>query len=202
MLSIVTPATTTNLTTLNRARAMLSFTTADEATVAILIEQASQAIVDYCRRPFARETVRETFEGPTRSGGVLLGRSAVTEILSVTELGETIPLDEVRHDPDSNMLFRVGADSWHLCWLDEIAVTYTAGYVLPSDDSAGTLPSSVERAAIRLIGAFLSMNGRDSLIKSETIEGVGQTSWWVPGAGAAMADPEAQQLLDGYRRLF
>lgn len=202
MLTVITPATATDLTTLERARSLLGFAAAQDATVGILIAQASRAIVDHCQRPFGSETVTETFEAPCRAGGVILGRSPVTEILSVSEGSEIIAPARYQHDAETNALFHIGEDGWRLCWQTQIAATYTAGYVLPAGEDGGTLPASVERACVRLLSAYLSTSGRDALIKSETTEGVGSTSWWVPSADGALADPEAEQLLAPYRRLF
>lgn len=208
MLTVITQATATNLTTLARARALLSFAAADDAAVAILIGQASAAIVDHCRRPFGIETVRETFDcGTHRDGAFLLSRSPVTDIASVVEAGATLDAAEWQFDPETGRIYRVTSDGDRLwmTWSAGLVVTYTAGYVLPSDATgapAPTLPPPVERAAIRLVGSYLSIRGRDSLIKSETVEGVGSTSWWIPGTDGNLPDPEAEQLLAPYMRMF
>ncbi|KQT57477.1 MULTISPECIES: hypothetical protein [unclassified Aureimonas] len=205
MITVITPATDTKLTTIERARALLGFGVGDDATVRILIEHASSAIVDHCRRPFATETVRETFEGPSASGAVLLGRSAVTSFDEVRRGSEIIEPRFVQYDPATGLLFRIDDDGWRVGWGDRVSVTYAAGYVLPTDNAdapPSTLPPAVERAAIKLVAAYLSIRGRDALIKSETTEGVGATSFWVPSAGAGLADPEAAGLLADYRRIF
>jgi hypothetical protein len=206
MLTVVTPATATNLTTLERARAMLDFAPNENATVGTLIGQASRTIVDYCRRPFGTETVTETFDAFLWGSAVLLGRSPVTDIAEVRDGSEVIAAANHRLDPATGLLYRIDDDDYPLCFTGaRLTVTYTAGYVLPSDEDgapAPTLPASIERAALRLVGAYRSMHGRDSLVKSEDIEGIGSTSWWVPGANSVLADPEAEQLLAPYRRFF
>jgi hypothetical protein len=206
MLSVVTPATATNLTTLARARALLGFAAGDDTAVGILIDQASRAIADHCRRPFGIETVRETREC-VEPGGMLLARSPVTAFAEVLDGSEIISPSGYRYDAEAGCLYRVASDGslsgWW--WSTALAVTYTAGYVLPSDTNgapATTLPPPVERAAIRIVGAYLSMKGRDTLIKSETTEGVGSTTWWVPGTASSLPDPEAEQLLAPYVRMF
>lgn len=206
MLTVVSAAPTNSLTTLERARAMLGFAPDQDAAVSNLIDQASRAIVDYCRRPFALETVREAIHIDGACGGVLLARGPVVEIVEIRQGAEIIPAVGYWHDLSTGFLYAINDEGhrhpWTGCWL---TVTYSAGYVLPSDDAGAepsTLPAPVERAAIRLVGAYLSLESRDPLVKSETVEGIGSTSWWVPGAGSMFADPEAEQLLHPYRRLF
>ncbi len=60
VLIVIAPATSNRLTTVNRARALLGFDNPDDAAVDVLIDKASEAIAEWCRRPFALETVRET----------------------------------------------------------------------------------------------------------------------------------------------
>ncbi|MBO0904220.1 hypothetical protein [Jiella sonneratiae] len=206
MLTVVTAATAANLTTLERARAMLDFAPTEDAAVSTLIDQASRVIADYCRRPFGLETVRETFDAFLWGSAVLLSRSPVIAITEVLDGTQAIDIENTRQDAETGLLYRIDDDGYPLCWSGaRLTVTYSAGYVLPSDEDgapATTLPEPVERAAIRLVGAYRSLSGRDQLIKSETVEGIGSTSWWVPGAGSVLADPEAEQLLQPYRRLF
>ena len=207
MLTVVSAAATaTSLTTLERARAMLDFAPEQDATVSALIEQASRAITDYCRRPFALETVREVFPINGARLGVLLARGPVSTITEARQDEEILPSAGYWHDQATGMLYSLGEDGYRRAWTGSwLTVTYAAGYVLPSDEEGAespTLPASVERAAIRLVGAYLSLQSRDPLVKSETTEGIGSTPWWVPGAGSMFADPETEHLLQPYRRLF
>ncbi|WP_430914074.1 hypothetical protein [Methylobacterium sp. sgz302541] len=55
---------------------------------------------------------------------------------------------------------------------------------------------------IRLVGSAVSVSGRDPTIKSEDVPDVGSVSYYVQGASAALADPEAESLLQPYRRLL
>lgn len=206
MLTVVTAATAANLTTLSRARALLDFAPGEDATVSTLIDHASRIIADFCRRPFGLETVKEVFDAPSWDGCVMLARSPVTAFVDVVDGEETIASTNFRHDAESNLLCRTTESGLPIAWSGGmLSVTYTAGFVLPSDDDGApdpTLPAPVERAAIRLVGAYLSLGSRDPLIKSETVEGVGSTSWWMPGTASVLPDPEAEQLLQPYRRLF
>ncbi|TXN71728.1 hypothetical protein [Methylobacterium sp. WL6] len=205
MLIVTTPATSTALTTVARARAILGFATTDDAAALVLIGQASRAIVDYCRRPFAIETVRESFTcNDTRLDGPILGRGPVVEILSVRNSGDLIPPAEYAQDSRTGRLQRLDPYGSPLPWWGGgLIADYRAGYVLPKDDAgapAPTLPESVERACIMLLSSYLSLRGRDPTVKTENSEGVGSTSWWVPGTSDRLASPEAAQLLADYVR--
>ena len=207
MLQVITPATSTALTTVTRARALLNFPNSDDAAATVLIGQASRVVADHCRRVFPVETVREAFTCNESCGhGPILARSPVVEILSVSNGGAVLGATEYRVDPTTGRFQRLDADGSTLGWWGGgVIVDYRAGYVLPKDDASSpavTLPESVERAAIMLLSTYLSMRSRDPTLKTESNEGVGSTSWWVPGAVDRLVSPEAEQLLAPYVRFF
>ncbi|GEP09278.1 hypothetical protein [Methylobacterium gnaphalii] len=207
MLTVITPATSTALTTVTRARAVLDFPLVDDGAASMLIAQASRVITDHCRQTFALETVRQVFGwDETRGDGPILARGPVVEILSVSSGGTVLPGSEYAVDTRTGRLRRLDADGTPLAWWGgSLAIDYCAGYVLPSDSDgapASTLPESIERAAILLLGSYLSQRGRDVSIKSDAVEGVGSTSYWVPGASDRLVSPEAEQLLADYRRFW
>jgi hypothetical protein len=207
MLTVTTPATYDDLTTIPRARLILGFGNADDTAVLTLIGQASRAIADYCRRVFPIETVRESFTcNESRGEGPILARSPVVEILSVRNGSDILGATEYRVDPSTGRFQRLDADGTPLPWWGGgVIVEYRAGYVLPKDnvsDATFTLPDSVERACIMLVASYLSLRGRDPTVKTENSEGVGSTSWWVPGTGDRLISPEAQQLLANYVRFY
>jgi len=202
VLIVIAPATSNRLTTIARARAFLGFSDADDPAVDILIGRASAAIVEWCRRPFALETVRETNDEHSRHFGVMLSRSPVTSIRSVVRDG--IPLNETEYaiDPRNGMLRDIVDESgfrFQWWWRAKLVIDYSAGYLLPTDDSDGTLPPAVERAAILLVAAFLSTSGWDD--PSDEAEGSSRTPW-PPGSVCEMAFPDAERLLQPYRRLI
>ena len=206
MLTVITPATSHRLTTLERARALLGFGSGDDAAVNVLVDQASRAVADYCRRPFGLETVRESFGALDRQRAVMLARSPVTAIASVTRDGVALLSSEYLFDAEKGLLYPT--DSYEFSWWHPwLVVDYTAGYLLPSDAEGTptpTLPEPVERAAILLVGACLSARSRDPLLKSQDISGVMSAAWWMPGAGDNLLSPEAerQRLLRPYRRIY
>ncbi|WP_420102147.1 hypothetical protein [Bosea sp. (in: a-proteobacteria)] len=194
MLIVVTPASTSALTTASRAAAMLGVLA--DAALSMAIDTASSMIVDYCRRPFAAETVRETFRSPR--DGLLLSRAPVTNIEFIEEAGAALAAPD--YELDGQRLFRVSGAcriDWHLI----VSVTYTAGYSLPADNGTWTLPAAVERAAILVAGAILSNRTRDPMMRSESVEGVGSSSWWIPES-CSLPSPEADTLLTHYRKIL
>lgn len=206
MLTVVTPATSTSLTTLARASAMLGYELGQDVDIIAerCIREASAMVVDYCRRPFARETVLEVFYGAAKCcDGLLLGRSPVTNFASVTSEEVLLTTTDYAYDPELGKLYRSDAAGHLFQWgWGSVSVVYTAGYTLPDDDVASTwtLPLAVERAATLIAGAYLSTRQRDPMVRSETVEGVGATTWWEP-ASAGLISPEAESLLAPYRRL-
>lgn len=203
-LVVVTPAASTRLTTPARARAMLGLPAGDDAALGLFIDQASAAVAAHCRRRLAIETVREAFGEPGGLlGRVVLSRVPVAAIVGVSLDGITLSAAGFALDPSTGHLWPAASPGWSApVWSGlSLAVEYRGGFVLPSDaPEAPTLPPDVERAAILMVGTYLSARARDPLVKAETVEGIGSTSWWVPGAADALPHPEAAQLLQPYVR--
>jgi len=205
MLEVITRATSTALTTIERARQTLGCSPAvvDDPTLNRFISDASRVVADHCRRAFALEEVRETFiDSDLCAGGPILARSPVVEITSVLSNADVVLGTGYRLDATTGRLWRTDVDGHVMPWWGgQLTVEYRAGYVLPDDDAAN-LPEPVERATIMLVGAYVSLRGRDPTVKSESNDGVGSTSWWVPGIGDKLISPEAEQLLVPYVRFY
>ncbi len=199
MLTVVTPAVSRRLTTVEHARADLGLGATSPTTAQIerFIDQATAAAERYCRRTFARETVLQTIRGCDLRSPVVLERGPVALVTSVIWNGDQI--DAPGYEIDCGVVYRLSASgSRYDWWGSSLAVQYEAGYVLPGEEDAD-LPADVERAAILLVGAALSTQSRDPLVKSEDVDGVGSLSFWVPGSKSSLASPEAEQLLRPYR---
>ncbi len=177
------------------------------------IIQASQQAATYCRRAFGRETVRERFDLACTGvvgecGGILLDRWPVVSIASV-KVGGMLLAPEA-YATDGRMLYRMEGDD-RRCWYGrDVVVQYEAGWLLPGEaravngiaSTAEDLPADIERAVIQLVAVAISASGRDMMVKSEDVEGVGSTSWYVQGASAALPHPEAEATLGQYRRML
>ncbi|MDV2987012.1 UNVERIFIED_CONTAM: hypothetical protein Q9R58_22135 [Methylobacteriaceae bacterium AG10] len=220
--TVITPAMARDLTTAANVRADLglsgSVPTNDQ--IGRFIAQASATAASFCRRTFGRETVRERFEIDWRrcrdedGEGLLLSRAPVVQVVSVKVDGLILapPAYEVAEQPAhpvSLFYLRSLVDGEPRAWGGRcVTVEYEAGWLLPGESrgdpattTAPDLPADVERAVIQLVGAAASASGRDMMVKSEDVEGVGSFSYYVQGASAALPHPEAEATLAQYRRM-
>lgn len=219
--TVIKSATARDLTTAAAVRADLGLPDGPPADEQLgrWIAQASTTAASFCRRTFGRETVRERFEIDWRrcredDGGLLLSRAPVVQIVSVKVDGLALApsayeVAEQPAHPVSLFYLRSVHDGEPRAWGGRgITVEYEAGWLLPGEDrgdpattSAPDLPADVERAVIQLVGAAVSASGRDMMVKSEDVEGVGSRSFYVQGSTASLPHPEAEATLAQYRRM-
>ncbi len=195
MLTVITPAASHDLTTVAAVKAELALSgSGDDAWLADTITRASATVRRWCNRVFAAETVRETYRLARPVPELLLSRLPVVTIASVTVDGSTLASTEYETDTEKGVLYHLDSRRRFLCWsADVIEVEYTAGFTLPGAVGR-TLPEDVEKAAIALVKAAYFARTRDPLVKSESVEGVGSTAYWV---GDAMP-PDIAGALSGY----
>lgn len=201
MLTVLTPATATRLTTVETVRARYGVTDgeASDAVIERLIDVASQMAAEFCNRGFGRETVKQTEIITRPCSGIMLERSPAS-VTEVREYGEAVAADGYYLDSSRNTLHRLTGDVI-TSWSGRVEITYDAGWILPEVEGAN-LPATIEHAVLLLIGAMWSAQQRDPLVKGESVEGIGRTDYWVPGAGNRLPDPAAESLLQAYRRYF
>lgn len=201
MIEVITPATNLKLTTVAAVKADLGITGSDQdAQLGTLIDQYSAAIVGWCDRPFALETVRETLFERCRSDGLMLSRWPIVSITSVAIDGTTLnPADYVA-DKVTGILYRRSATAHGAYWpAGESVVEFSAGYILPGDDDR-TLPHDVERAAIMLVKGALAYSRADLAVRSIEVQDIETVNFWNLNQGGDMP-LHIQGLLSGYRRL-
>jgi uncharacterized phiE125 gp8 family phage protein len=196
MLTVTTPATSFDLTTLATVKAELGITSRDgDAKLAGMIRQASGAVSDYCRRVFAQETVVETVRTDRLQPELILCRYPVTSMASVVENDNELDADEYEVNLSNGILTRVhGART---CWwpCGKTVIAYTAGHALLNG-----LPQAVERACITLVSHLWSAAGRDPLLKANAVDGIGSREYWIGGTGSHGAlPPEVIGLLGPHR---
>lgn len=82
-------------------------------------------------------------------------------------------------------------------------VTYQAGYVPPSVTGGtvqtGTLPPVISRAVILTASALWAAGDRDPNLKSESVQGVGSTSWATASGTGGMPQSAADMLEQFWR---
>lgn len=202
-LDIITPASSTKLTTLARVKLELKITKGDDDSLLnSKIDEASSDIQLALGYAVPSEAVQETFWHEHRqqfgygfgwrsdghqSESLILRRKAVSAITSVTVDDTVLDPSEYRLDADAGILYRLDTSGYPCLWLfsKSIIVAYTAGYVLPGAPGAN-LPASIEGATVDLLESFWLGRGRDPAIKSEEIMGVRRVDYWVGTVG----DPE------------
>lgn len=202
MLEVMTPATDLKLTTVAAVKAELGISDdAQDQRIGDLIDQYSAAIVGWCGRPFALETVRETLFERVRTNGLMLARWPVVSVASVTANGTTLDPADYLADTQTGILYRRSATFCGHFWpAGEAVVTYVSGYNLPGV-AERTLPHDVERAAIMLVKAAHFAGARDPTLRSEQTDGVATFTYYAAsGAGADAMPLEVAGLLAGYRR--
>jgi hypothetical protein len=199
MLTVITPAASRLLTTVDAAREFLAVGDAvDEQSLLRLIAQASAAVVSHCRRPFARETVSESFR-PRGAGPLILSRTPVVGPVAMSLDGAAFLATDLDLDPASGLLHRIGGAGLLACWGGYSAtVQYTGGWLLPGQEGRD-LPEDVELACLTTMAAQYAGRGRDPMLRSETTEGVGSASF-IATADMSALPPQAVSLLEPYRR--
>lgn len=218
MLSVLTPADQTDLTTLAAVKSELQIADSkDNVWLSLQISVASQMVTDYLNVMGAddgtvtlgRETLQETFRvhhsrylarrlDSERTQYLMLSRRPVVSIDGLIQDG--VALDPSEYEVDgSGALKHLSSDrptDWNG---NKVVVTYTAGWLLPGQDGR-TLPRDIESATIGLVKAAWFARLRDPNIKSEeeNIPGVidQKTDYFFrsPEPGAPLPEEIAQKL--------
>ena len=146
-LFVVTKALQTQLVTLADLKAAIVPGDADDTCLARLITRATSHFERICRRKFAREIVRETFNGNSRTD-ILVSRFPLMNLGVLTLDDATIEATEFKIlDEEAGIVFMENG------WVEnrmiasiitvhqlpqpgdaDYSLTYTAGFLLPDDD--------------------------------------------------------------------
>lgn len=168
-ISVTAATTESKLMSLSTAKALLGLTSTTYDTVLnVLLEQASDAIVQYLERPLAYQTYSEQVSGYDDR---LLRLSRVPLVTLTQILNDTTVVSSTAYeiyDHNAGLVFNSTSWEWDVRYrgditLDPVAgseerqytVTYGAGYLLPGvttasstiiSTAAETLPHSIRRA--------------------------------------------------------
>ncbi|MDX1812646.1 MAG: hypothetical protein R3240_11895, partial [Gammaproteobacteria bacterium] len=164
MIEIVTPASSTDLTTFDAVSSRIgAVDLTKEEQINQLIKYATDLIQSYCHQIFAQEKVKETLPGfgmPTMS----LERAPIVSIESAAFNG-VAKSDVSIYDNRAGLIycdsgfentakFHQGITATPVPNSEELLheIIYTGGYILPSMDSATrNLPYDIEEAAIEIV---------------------------------------------------
>jgi len=179
------------LTTLEKAKSYLAIPSEDVTQDDILtffINSASTTIEKYCNRVFGLKTFNELLQG-RGSSKLILDNYPIVTVAEVLIDDQSVDISGVKVLSDKGMIYRPGGgfpaivqggrflhprpDEHH----HNIFVEYTAGYVLPKDESTEnprTLPFDLELACLRMLstmqkGKDVVSNGTNLILKREQI---------------------------------
>lgn len=206
MLTIITPATATRLTTVARVREEFPSITVDLASdgqVERWIDRASAMAVRYCNRPFAQDVVRQV-EFAGGESRILLERTPATD-LAVTLDGAALVLGtDYHHDAKRGALYRLTGGRPGV-WAGMVQIDYKGGYVVPGEFDA-TLPGDVEYAVQLWVASFAvsmpSVTSSGTIKRESILNGLVDITYADAagtGGAAAQAQPEIADLLAPYR---
>lgn len=204
IVTITTPPAATRLTTLERAKLELGITGSEnDALLGAKIDEATSDIEAHVRRTLNRATLTETFWGGRGCAEFLtLDRMDVASITSVTVDDVAVDADEIRLDAEPGVLYRLDANGYPCIWTwcKSIVVVYVAGFLLPGE-TGRNLPPSLEGAAIELLQSYWLSRGRDPLIRSEDVPGLGSVQYWVGAVGeSGELPPSVVSKISPFRR--
>lgn len=221
VLTVVTAATTQDLTILETAKDELGIT--DSSTDTLMsrwISESSAQIAAYTNRVFGQETVLETFRQPyiphssfhlmryhsiahSREGALALRRFPIASVTSVIEDNAveddgitplTVDPSDYEIDPTAGLLWRLLCDHPSFWYAGKIAVTYVGGYDLPT-----TVDLRLQQACLLLLKHRWAARGRDPMLRQVSIPGIIERQYWVGSPGASDMPPEAASLLESFR---
>lgn len=167
MLTVVTPAASMALTTLEAVKAELSLSgTGDDAWLTDTIARASAIIARWCGRVFALETVQETYRIDRATDLLVLSRWPVAAVVSIVAGGAWLAADGWEVDAANGDLYRLGVGDQRKVWpIGKTVVTYSAGFILPGAEGCD-LPADIEAACIALCVRAFPAKGRDPALRS------------------------------------
>jgi hypothetical protein len=214
ILTVVTPATDTDVTTLEIVKDELGITdTGSDTTLSRWISESSERIRGYTEREWGLESVTELFRFPHhewlqgygphhnhRHHALRLARYPITTVASIVE-DDVYPLVQgvdFEVDPKSGLVYRLfqgGMPNAEIRWnwrRRKVFATYSGGYALP-----GGAPLRLQQACLALIKGRWSSRTRDPALRSFNIPGVIEKSFWTPTTGGSDMPPEVASILDG-----
>jgi hypothetical protein len=195
VLEILSPAATSDLTTLAIAKRELGVADAtQDARIADLIREASDLVAQWCNRAgFGRETLRQTERLASPVDVLVLQRDLGVVVTSVTEDGLALSAGE--YERSGVLLYRL-RDAIRVPWAARtVVIEYEAGFALPDE-----VPPALERACLDLIAGLWHGQGRDPAVRNETTEGVGAVGYFEHRVDTLPLAPDRLAALERYRR--
>lgn len=178
-----------------------------DARLTRLLLDASSMALAYIGQPILSGlwTEKIVIERADRLKQIVLSARPLLSIQNLTRNGTDWTADQIKSlvvDRRAGLLSCSHA-GWHHWKFGEYVLTYEAGYVPPSTAAdgtvqAGTLPPVISRAVILTASALWAAGDRDPNLKSESVQGVGSTSW-ATSSGAGGLPQSAADMLAPFR---
>lgn len=154
----------------------------DDTYLERAISRSSAAIMNYCGRVFAVETVRDDFVAASGSS-LVLSRYPVIEVESVTGAAVSYNLDKAR-----GLLTATSG-----VWAGAVSVTYTAGFE--------TIPMDLQGAVSEVVKALQFNRTRDPSLRSENIlSGLYAYTLFDASNSSVGTAQQVSAILDSYRK--
>jgi hypothetical protein len=221
-LTVTTPATSSQLTTLATLKTQLALDDSQDAFLTSVIDVCSDQIALYLGRDpdendfvsLGRETITETFYNASGVSELHLGRRPVSVVTSIDESGVTInSVVEGSANPawpyvvrkQGGRIWKITGGSPSVFNGNPITVIYSAGWVLPDDADNRTLPRVIENACVlfcrRKIDQIQTGQDFSGPLTGATVDGVGSfqfngESALAKGYGIPM---EIRAMIDRYK---
>lgn len=216
--TVVTPASSYDLTTLANIKddlAIPSTDTSSDATLARFITEQSALVAQYCNRVFPIETIQDVIYPdrdpyPYQVTGMLselqLSRWPIVAVTSVTDTvavgvaNTLVSGTDYQIDAARGWLTKIDPNTGYPTgWSpDQYTIEYTAGYF---EAGSGNPPPDLEMAVLRLVTARFKARGRDPFLRSQGEPGVGNEQYWIgalPGQTGPFP-PDIAAVLEKYR---
>jgi hypothetical protein len=141
------------------------------------------------RKTIKEETITEIFFPSVWRNSLLLAKRPITEISSIFTPTETIDPSTYMVNPSSGIIYRLDNNCWSV-W-PRLSVTYTCGWA--------TVPYEIKLAATKLVASIWQESNRDSSVKRDRVEGVGETEYW--SAQSSVIPSTVMDLLAPYKNV-
>lgn len=161
-------------------------------------EATSLRFAGICNRTFFAQTVSEAFYGVCGASSLPLTHLPIISVTSITQDGTVLTTDDYLRYDDAGMIYRMSSGV-RTCWYAQlVTVVYRAGY--------DPIPADVSDAALSIMRHKFATDGRDPMLRSFQIEGVGREDYWVPmtnGGGDLPLDLQpVADTIQRYRRII
>jgi hypothetical protein len=219
LVQVVTPATASNLTTLDDARMECGQDdTSQDVYLARLVKRASSTIANYCGVVFGVQTINETFRfgwepgvGPAsqtvapygtplniQRKPLVLSEAPNVAITGILENGNALTAGtDFEFDADAGLVYRLSSNGMRSFWnVPTVVVSYTAGWILPGQ-TGRNLPDDLEQVCLSLIRAAFMARGRDPSVAMDTLNG-DRTQYWDRSVSAMSLDDDMKVTLSDY----